>query len=222
MLEPWLQVDEEARLGSRGRVADLLAALPDRTRPVPGATGLLVPARARRAAPRPGRGTAARTRRGRRLVRHTRPATLVGLALVALVGGFVVDAALVSSGQPSIMPSIVLGLVLLVIGGIVVTMACRCDGSRRARRRSDRRVLRDPGAAARQGQQPGRRALRGASGGVLAFMTTRGVDVAIGSVVPTIVAVVGGLGLLAAGIVAEHMCTVPPGDDEGGPGAQAA
>ena len=62
----------------------------------------------------------------------------------------------------------------------------------------------------------------GAAGGVLAFMTTRGVDVAIGSVVPTIVAVVGGLGLLAGGLVAEHMCTVPPDDDEGGPGAQAA
>ena len=46
VLEPWLQVDEEARLGSRGRVADLLAGLPDRTRPVPGATGLLEPARA--------------------------------------------------------------------------------------------------------------------------------------------------------------------------------
>ncbi|TWX38379.1 2-amino-4-hydroxy-6-hydroxymethyldihydropteridine diphosphokinase [Frigoribacterium sp. ACAM 257] len=44
VLEPWLQVDEEARLGSQGRVADLLAALPDRTRPVPGATGLLEPA----------------------------------------------------------------------------------------------------------------------------------------------------------------------------------
>ena len=46
VLEPWLQVDEEARLGRRGPVADLLAALPDRTRPVPGATGLLEPARA--------------------------------------------------------------------------------------------------------------------------------------------------------------------------------
>ncbi|ROP75124.1 2-amino-4-hydroxy-6-hydroxymethyldihydropteridine diphosphokinase [Frigoribacterium sp. PhB107] len=53
VLEPWLQVDEEARLGTRGRVADLLAALPDRTRPVPGATGLLVPARAS-SAPAPG------------------------------------------------------------------------------------------------------------------------------------------------------------------------
>jgi 2-amino-4-hydroxy-6-hydroxymethyldihydropteridine diphosphokinase len=46
VLEPWLQVDEEARLGRRGQVADLLAALPDRTRPVPGATGLLEPTRA--------------------------------------------------------------------------------------------------------------------------------------------------------------------------------
>ena len=37
VLEPWLEVDPEARLGRAGRVADLLAALPDRTRPVPGA-----------------------------------------------------------------------------------------------------------------------------------------------------------------------------------------
>ena len=61
----------------------------------------------------------------------------------------------------------------------------------------------------------------GAAGGVLAFMLTRGVAVAVGSVVPTIVAVVGGAGLLVAGIIAERMCTVPPGDDdEGGSGAQ--
>ncbi|WP_307802872.1 2-amino-4-hydroxy-6-hydroxymethyldihydropteridine diphosphokinase [Frigoribacterium sp. PvP032] len=59
VLEPWLQVDEEARLGSRGRVADLLAALPDRTRPVPGATSLLDPSRASSAT-----GTAARTGTG--------------------------------------------------------------------------------------------------------------------------------------------------------------
>jgi 2-amino-4-hydroxy-6-hydroxymethyldihydropteridine diphosphokinase len=41
VLEPWSEIDEEARLGALGRVADLIAALPDRTRPVPGATRLL-------------------------------------------------------------------------------------------------------------------------------------------------------------------------------------
>ncbi|WP_185230640.1 2-amino-4-hydroxy-6-hydroxymethyldihydropteridine diphosphokinase [Frigoribacterium sp. NBH87] len=44
VLEPWLQVEPEARLGRAGRVADLLAALPDRTRPVAGAGALWPPA----------------------------------------------------------------------------------------------------------------------------------------------------------------------------------
>jgi len=40
VLEPWSEIDEEARLGSLGRVTDLIATLPDRTHPVPGATRL--------------------------------------------------------------------------------------------------------------------------------------------------------------------------------------
>ncbi|GAA0964200.1 2-amino-4-hydroxy-6-hydroxymethyldihydropteridine diphosphokinase [Frigoribacterium faeni] len=46
VLEPWAQIDPEARLGRQGRVADLIARLPDRTRPVPGATRLFEPTRA--------------------------------------------------------------------------------------------------------------------------------------------------------------------------------
>jgi len=63
----------------------------------------------------------------------------------------------------------------------------------------------------------------GFAGGVLLFVLSRGVGVAVGSLVPAIVAVVGGVGLLVAGIVAERMCTVPPADDENGqgPGTQA-
>jgi hypothetical protein len=156
-------------------------------------------------------------------VTHTRPATLVGLFVVALVGGWVVDAVLVASGQPSIVPSIVLGLVLLVIAGLVVTMALPV---RRVAKGTQKERI-DPYYATRvlllaKASSLAGALFAGAAGGVLGFTTTRGVDVAIGSVVPTIVAVVGGLGLLTAGIVAEHMCTVPPGDDEGGPGAQAA
>ena len=47
VLEPWLQVDPEARLGRAGRVADLLELLPDRTRVVPGAGRLDRPPTAR-------------------------------------------------------------------------------------------------------------------------------------------------------------------------------
>jgi len=43
VLEPWLQLDPEARLAGAGRVADLASRLTERTRPVPGATSLLDP-----------------------------------------------------------------------------------------------------------------------------------------------------------------------------------
>ena len=59
----------------------------------------------------------------------------------------------------------------------------------------------------------------GFAGGVLLFVLSRGVGVAVGSLVPAIVAVVGGAGLMVAGIVAERMCTVPPADDEHGQGS---
>lgn len=41
VLEPWSQIDPEARLAGLGRVADLASRLSERTRPVPGATSLL-------------------------------------------------------------------------------------------------------------------------------------------------------------------------------------
>ncbi|WP_342211863.1 2-amino-4-hydroxy-6-hydroxymethyldihydropteridine diphosphokinase [Frigoribacterium sp. CFBP 8759] len=44
VLEPWLELDPEARLAGAGRVADLASRLTERTRPVPGATSLFDPA----------------------------------------------------------------------------------------------------------------------------------------------------------------------------------
>ncbi|MET4052010.1 2-amino-4-hydroxy-6-hydroxymethyldihydropteridine diphosphokinase [Frigoribacterium sp. PvP054] len=43
VLEPWLQLDPEARLAGAGRVADLATRLTEHSRPVPGATSLLDP-----------------------------------------------------------------------------------------------------------------------------------------------------------------------------------
>ncbi|GAA0964197.1 DUF3180 domain-containing protein [Frigoribacterium faeni] len=155
-------------------------------------------------------------------MKHTRPATLIGLGVVALAVGFVLDSILVANGQAAIVPPVPLGLVLLAIGGIVVSMAvpvrkvARGTSTERIDPYYATRVLLLAKASSLSGALFG-----GAAGGVLLFMLTRGVSVALGSLVPTIIAVVGGLALLAAGIVAERMCTVPPGDDDdGGPGAQ--
>ncbi|WP_423921272.1 DUF3180 domain-containing protein [Frigoribacterium sp. 2-23] len=155
-------------------------------------------------------------------MRHTRPGTLIGIALLSILGGFVLDSVLVASRQPAIVPPVVLGLALLAIGGIIVVLAVPIRQVARGTRRERidpyyaTRVLLLAKASSLSGALFG-----GAAGGVLIFMLTRGVAVAVGSVLPTIIAVVGGAGLLVAGIIAERMCTVPPGDDdEGGPGAQ--
>ena len=145
---------------------------------------------------------------------HTRPGTLVGLVLVALVAGFVLDAALVASGRPALVPPPALGLALLGIGAVVVSLAvpvrrvARGDEGRRVDAYYATRVLLLAKASSLSGALFG-----GLAGGVLVFLLTRGVSVALGSLVPTIVAVVGGVALLVAGVVAERMCTVPPDDD---------
>jgi len=153
-------------------------------------------------------------------VKHTRPSTLVGLVTVAVAVGFVLDAVLVAMRQPSIVLPAALGLVLLGIGGVVVSMAVPVR--RVARGSSAERI--DPYYATRVLLLAKASSLSGAlfggfAGGVLLFVLTRGVGVAVGSLVPAVVAVVGAAGLLAAGIVAERMCTVPPADDDQGPGS---
>lgn len=159
-------------------------------------------------------------------MKHTRPTTLVGLGVLSVIAGYLLDAALVSSRMPALVPPLALGLVLLALGGVVVSLALPVR--RTARGESTERI--DPYYATRVLLLAKASGLTGAlfgglAGGLLAFLLTRGVGVAIGSLVPTVVAVVGGLGLLVGGLVAERMCTVPPdgdGDDAGGPGAQAA
>ncbi|MET4052011.1 hypothetical protein ABID81_001366 [Frigoribacterium sp. PvP054] len=153
-------------------------------------------------------------------MKHTRPSTLVGLVIVAVAAGFVLDSVLVAMRQPSIVLPAATGLVLLGIGAVVVSMAVPVR--RVAQGSSKERV--DPYYATRVLLLAKASSLAGAlfggfAGGVLLFVLSRGVGLAVGSLVPTIVAVVGGAGLLAAGIVAERMCTVPPADDERGSGS---
>lgn len=154
---------------------------------------------------------------------HTRPTTLVGLAVLALIAGYLLDAALVASGAPAVVPPAALGLVLLGIGGVVVSLAVpvRKVAQGRGTERIDpyyaTRVLLLAKASSLSGAIFG-----GLAGGVLAFLLSRGVGVALGSLVPTVVAVVGGVGLLVAGVVAERMCTVPPDDGDDGSGGTGA
>lgn len=157
-------------------------------------------------------------------MKRTRLSTIISFLIVAGVAGFAVDATLSSTMRPVLVPSITLGLALLAIAVIVVALAVPVFRVARGRTHEPidayyaTRVVLIAKASSLAGALFG-----GFVGGLLAYMLTRGVEVAAGSLVPIVVSVVGGVVLLAAGLVGEYMCTVPPDDDDrrgGGPGLQ--
>ncbi|ARC55600.1 hypothetical protein AS850_00740 [Frondihabitans sp. 762G35] len=152
---------------------------------------------------------------------RTRPSTIVALLIVAVVAGFAFDAVLAATLRPVAVPPLSLGLVLLAIAAIVVSLAVPVFRVARGRTREPidayyaTRVVLMAKASSLSGSLFG-----GFVGGMLIYMLTRGVPVAASSALPTIVSVVGGLVLLAGGLVAEFMCTVPPSDDDDGDGGK--
>ncbi|KQQ25554.1 MULTISPECIES: DUF3180 domain-containing protein [unclassified Frondihabitans] len=157
-------------------------------------------------------------------MKRTSPSTVVAFLVVALAAGFVFNAVLASTQRPVAVPSITLGLVLLAIAAIVISLAVPVF--RVARGRTKERI--DAYYATRVVLIAKASSLSGALfggfvGGMLIYMLTRGVSVPASSLVPTVIGVVGGVVLLVAGLVAEHMCSIPPedGDSDKGQPQQA-
>ncbi|MEO6942195.1 MAG: DUF3180 domain-containing protein, partial [Terrimesophilobacter sp.] len=61
--------------------------------------------------------------------------------------------------------------------------------------------------------------IAGIAAGVLAYLLTRSI-IGVGSVAQAITTIVGAGVLLAGGLLAEHMCRIPPGDDDNDPGKE--
>lgn len=151
-------------------------------------------------------------------MKHTRVSTLLILAVVGGAVGSLLEIALASNGRPIVNLPITLAIALAVIGGIIVTLAVPI---RRMTRRSDTPRV-DPFYATRIVMLAKASALTGAlvAGfgiGVLAYLLTRSV-VGVGSVTQAIATILGAGVLLAAGLVAEQMCRIPPTDDDNDPG----
>jgi hypothetical protein len=153
-------------------------------------------------------------------VKRTRVTTLVVLGIVGAAAGALVELALVAAGRPIVNLPITLAVALAVIGGIVVTMAVPIRWMTRATTapRVDpfyaTRILMLAKACAYTGAL-----VAGVGAGVLAYLLTRSV-IGLGSVTQAIAAIAGAGVLLAGGLVAEHMCRVPPDDDENDPGKE--
>lgn len=152
---------------------------------------------------------------------RTAAATLLAATLVAAIAGWLLEAMLVMSGRPAIVPPITLGAALAVLGVALLLLAWpvrqAAHGKRRIGYRHATSVLGLAKASALVGAL-----LAGAALGALAFFATRGV-VADDAVLALAVVAAGALLQLGAGLVAEHWCVLPPDDeDEAGAAVRGA
>lgn len=147
-------------------------------------------------------------------MKHTRITTLVVVAVLSAAAAAFIEVALAKNGLPIFRLYITYGITLAVIGGIVISMAMPIR--RMTRTTSAPRV--DPFYATRVVMLAKACAITGALGvgvgaGVLAYLLTRSI-VGAGSIVQAVVTIVGAGILLAAGLLAERMCSIPPSDDD--------
>jgi hypothetical protein len=148
-------------------------------------------------------------------VTRTKPLHLV---LLAVLGGGVtwfLQTALASAGQPVLIPPFTLAVALLLIGVIIVVMALPVRRVTRgtAKSRIDpfyaTRVVMLAKASSLSG------ALLGGGGlGIAFYLLSRSVLPGVGSVTMAFATAFGAILLLVAGLIAEHMCTIPPDDDD--------
>ena len=158
---------------------------------------------------------------------RTTPTPLIVLFLIGAGAGWLVELMLVGTGRPSLVPPFTLGTALGLIGVLVVLLAMPVW--RVVRRVHGAKV--DPFYATRivllaKASSLAGSLLTGLAAAVLAFLLTRSVVAAAGSVGMAVVTLVGAALLLIGGLVAEKMCTLPPEDEDpragSGPGQAAA
>jgi len=149
-------------------------------------------------------------------VRRTNPIHLILLAVAGAAVGWLVETALASAGRAVAVPPITLAIGLVVIAVSVVVAAIPVRRVARGRRGAKvdphyaTRVVVLAKAASITGA-----ILTGAGAGVLAFLLTRPV-IAVGSVWPAVLAAIAAVAVLAAGLIAENMCRIPPERDGDG------
>ena len=140
------------------------------------------------------------------------------LLLVAVLGAgitWLTETALAAGGRAILIPPFTLAVAVVLIAAIIITMAIPVRRVSRglATARIDpfyaTRVVMLAKASSLSG------ALVGGGGlGILAFLLSRSVLPAVGSVTMALATGIAGIILVAAGLVAEHWCFIPPKDDD--------
>jgi hypothetical protein len=151
---------------------------------------------------------------------RTRPATLVLLAVGGGALGWLLEMILVAAGSRAVVPPLTLPVTLVALAAVALALAWPIRQSVRGKVR--RRV--DPFQATRvvvlaKASSLSGSLLAGVGFGILAFLASRPVVASTDSLWLAAAAGVSALVLMAAGLVAELWCTIPPDDPKNGGGS---
>jgi hypothetical protein len=148
-------------------------------------------------------------------VKRTRPLVLVLFAIVGAGVGWLLDVILMAAGAAVASLPFTLALSLAVIGVLVLVFAVPV---RRAVRDRENHTV-DPFYATRvvvlaKASSIAGSLLFGAALSIVAYLLTRAVVAAVGSIFSSGACVVGAVVLVVCGLVAESMCSIPPEDKD--------
>lgn len=148
-------------------------------------------------------------------MKRTRPLVLVLFALVGAGAGWLVDVILTAAGAAVAVLPFTLALSLAVIGVLVLVFAVPV---RRAVRDRENHTV-DPFYATRvvvlaKASSIAGSLLFGAALSIVAYMLTRTVVAAVGSIFSSGACIIGAVVLVVCGLVAENMCSIPPDDND--------
>lgn len=153
-------------------------------------------------------------------MKRTGPVPLVIAVAIGVFTGFLIDQVLTATAQPTFTPSLMLPVLLVLLSVALVALALPI---RRATARADGRRV-DPFHAVRIAMLARASSIVGAlvtgvGGGLLLFLLTRPVSPSLGSTGAVLASAAGGVVLVIAGLVAEHLCTLRKDDDDDQPGS---
>lgn len=154
-------------------------------------------------------------------MRRTAPGILIVAALLGAAAGYLLDQGLTSAGRPTFTPAVTLPILLALLGILVVAFAVPI---RRATRGAGRRPV-NPFRALRVAMLAKASSIVGAvfcgfGVGLTVFLVGRPAEPSVGSVAAAIATAACGALLVAAGLVAEHLCTIRKDDDDPQPGLE--
>lgn len=152
-------------------------------------------------------------------MKRTGAGVLLVAAAIGVAAGFAIDQALTASGRPTFTPVASLPILLVLLGMLVIGLAVPIR--RATRGKSTAKV--NPFHAVRiamlaKASSIVGAALGGMGAGLWIFVATRPVTPSLGSLGTVIATTVCGAVLVAAGLVAEHLCTIRKDDDDEQPG----